>query len=178
MLRPRLLLVVYLCVLANAISSFVGGQSWTESGLYQASGFHAEDTGFFCLCTCNETKHGTFCSGGGINGRTGGIVARFLSAWYPGDQDRGQATRGTLVAYDTATPFTDECVVNGPNNAFSYVGSRPSNGGDAFVWRGQMEGVDCNTVGKCSTLCEGEDQFEIWRAGCDQERLRPQFDIG
>ena len=55
----------------SALSPFVGGQSWKESGLYEASGFHAQDTGFFCLCSCNVSDMGTFCDGGGVNGETG-----------------------------------------------------------------------------------------------------------
>ena len=166
-----LVVVAALCAyMASAeLSPFVGGQQWSETGLYAETGLES-DKGFFCLCTCNTTEHGTFCDGGGY--ANGAVRARFLAAFWEAEEANAMA-KGSLVATDTASDFLDQVVVtNDPQpGAFNYVGTRTGPG--AFVWRGSMEGVDCGTLNVCrENVCtSGEPQFEQWAAACERDAL-------
>merc|ERR1719199_994384 len=89
---------------ADEAAAFVGAQHWWESGWYSDTGLSKHYDGFFCLCQCAATDEGIFCRGGGVHPDLS-PVASFLGSF--SQEGRNGDWSGTLVAFNTSTPFTD-----------------------------------------------------------------------
>lgn len=147
-----------------AALAFVGSQHWNESGWYADSGLKKHYDGYFCLCGCNATDEGIFCSGAGVHADGKTMVAKFLGVF--SEEGDGKRYVGDLIAFNTSKPFTDHFTLNEPGGPANYTGISQSLGSKSFVWRGYMGGVDCNVRDKCALACQGKPQYEQWSKSC------------
>lgn len=83
----------YTSAQANA---FIGAQHWWESGYYADKGLSEHYDGYFCLCSCDATPEGIFCSGNGVT-PSGSKVADFLGVF--SESYGGEGWEGDLIAY-------------------------------------------------------------------------------
>jgi len=143
--------------------SFIGAQHWNESGWYADTGFKQHYDGYFCLCSCNNSEEGVFCSGAGMHPDGETQVAKFLGVF---SEDKTGGWVGDLVAYNNTNPFSDHFTMEQPGGASNYTGVSQSLGGASFVWRGYMSGVDCQFKDKCEVPCSGTPQFDEWVHSC------------
>jgi hypothetical protein len=60
-----------------------------------------------------------------------------------GAQEMDRHWTGSLVAFDTSTPFADSFSLERAGGPSNYTGVSQSAGPKSFVWRGYMSGVDC-----------------------------------
>ena len=150
---------------ANSLpaSLFVGAQHWNESGWYADSGFKQHYDGYFCLCSCNGSEEGVFCSGAGVHPDGTTKVADFLGVF---SEDRHGGWVGDLVAYNNTTPFSDHFTMDQPGGRANYTGVSQALGAQSFVWRGYMSGVDCAFKSKCASVCGAEEQYRTWEQQC------------
>eukprot|EP01064_Diplonema_japonicum_P032173 TRINITY_DN598_c3_g1_i1.p2 TRINITY_DN598_c3_g1~~TRINITY_DN598_c3_g1_i1.p2 ORF type:complete len:177 (+),score=28.90 TRINITY_DN598_c3_g1_i1:53-532(+) len=139
-------------------TAFVGAQQWNESGLYVDGGLKVSYSGFYCLCQCNTTQEGIFCQGGGLK-PTHSKVADFLAVY----SQTPSNWVGSVIAYNTDTPFTDAFTQTIPGGPANYTGTSP--GAAGFVWRGYMTGTDCRYKDDCAALCTTE-QYQAWYNSC------------
>lgn len=143
---------------------FVGAQHWNESGWYADGGFKKHYDGYFCLCECHDSLEGVFCSGAGVHPDGVTKVADFLGVF---NEQPGQPRwEGDLVAYNTTTPFSDHFTMNEAGGRANYTGVSQALGGQSFVWRGYMSGVDCAFKSKCESVCGTNDQYKAWASAC------------
>ena len=142
--------------------AFVGAQHWWESGVYAGTGEKAHYDGYYCLCSCNATAEGVFCSGAGIT-TTGSKVADFLGV-YNGVESG--SWEGRVVAYNTEKPFSDTFTQTRPGGPANYTGVSQALGPNSFVWRGYMLGVDCTYRFHCATTCNDAPQYHQWTSTC------------
>eukprot|EP00746_Dinoflagellata_sp_MGD_P091702 gnl/MRDRNA2_/MRDRNA2_36326_c0_seq1.p1 gnl/MRDRNA2_/MRDRNA2_36326_c0~~gnl/MRDRNA2_/MRDRNA2_36326_c0_seq1.p1 ORF type:complete len:196 (-),score=23.45 gnl/MRDRNA2_/MRDRNA2_36326_c0_seq1:223-810(-) len=156
-------------------TAFVGAQHWWESGWYSDTGLQKHYDGFFCLCSCASTEEGIFCKGGGVHPDLS-VVAQFLGVFSVDTQSKWT---GTLVAFNTTTPFTDTFSLIVPGGPANYTGashiSPDSNLPRSFVWRGYMDGVRCEHRSSCRGFCAaqkapvmGSSNFAEWDQECNQ----------
>ena len=89
-------------------------------------------------------------------------VADFLGVF---SEDR-EGYVGDLVAYNTTTPFSDHFSMKLPGGPANYTGISQALGGQSFVWRGYMSGVDCAFRKKCSSPCGDNKQYAAWADAC------------
>ena len=156
----------------------VGAQSWNESGWYADTGFKSGYSGFFCLCECNPSDEGIFCSGGGVH-EDKSVVANFLGVFAQDGMD-GTWT-GDMVAYQSTDHFEYSPYQNGKTPPFhdhftmkelggrsNYTGNSQSAGQQSFIWRGYMSGVDCHAAPYCNDFCAGpsNSQYHKWLDSC------------
>eukprot|EP01059_Diplonema_ambulator_P017245 TRINITY_DN29223_c0_g1_i1.p1 TRINITY_DN29223_c0_g1~~TRINITY_DN29223_c0_g1_i1.p1 ORF type:complete len:171 (+),score=40.59 TRINITY_DN29223_c0_g1_i1:28-513(+) len=139
--------------------AFIGAQHWNESGWYVDGGLKVGYSGFYCLCECNATAEGVFCKGGGLK-PDHSKVADFLAVY---SQTADLMWTGSVIAYNTPSPFTDTFRQRVPGGPANYTGTSP--GPSGFVWRGYMTGVDCTYKTDCGSLCT-TDQYKSWVANC------------
>jgi len=158
-------------------TAFVGAQRWNESGWYADKGFLESYYGYFCLCECHASPEGIFCRGGGVekDGKT--PVAKFLGVF----ANENDMWLGNVVAFNNTTPFADTFRLKIPGGPSNYTGVSQSLGGESFVWRGSMSGVDCNYLEKCEMMCHkssrnalsrdlpGNAQWEDWTKSCQPQ---------
>eukprot|EP01083_Nonionella_stella_P031577 86483_1 len=154
----------------------VGAQSWNESGWYADTGFKSGYNGYFCLCECNASNEGIFCSGGGVH-KDKSVVANFLGVFA---QDGIHNTwSGDLVAYQSndsmiyskyesgkTPPFHDHFVFKQLGGKSNYTGNSQAAMQQSFIWRGYMSGVDCHVASYCNTFCQGHTQYQQWHDSC------------
>jgi len=144
--------------------AFVGSQLWFESGLYADSGL-LEHGGHLCLCNCDATPEGVFCSGAGVSGSE--KVASFLGVFAVNDNHNPDKWEGDLIAYENTKPFADKFYIEeGPGSGSYYIGVSQSLEEKSFVWRGRMEGVSCEGKESCKGVCEGARMYEDWYDDC------------
>ncbi len=130
---------------------------------YAAGGFKQHYDGYFCLCTCNDSEEGVFCSGAGVHDDGVTKVADFLGVF---SEARQGGWEGDLIAFNTTSAFSDHFTMDEPGGRANYTGVSQSLNAASFVWRGYMSGVDCAFKGKCESVCGAEAQFRAWSDGC------------
>lgn len=164
-------------------TAFVGAQHWWESGWYSDTGLEKHYDGYFCLCQCAATAEGVFCRGGGVHtDLTKPPVATFLGSFSKEDSAKGHWT-GTLVAFNTSTPFVDTFRLKTPGGVANYTGARASASSRSFIWRGYMSGVKCEHRSFCRGFCkeqpaapQGAANIEAWDMKCNHS-YAPKTDI-
>merc|ERR1711957_885592 len=98
--------------------ALVGAQHWWESGWYSDTGLETHYDGVFCLCQCASSDEGIFCRGGGVHPDLS-PVASFLGSF--SQEGRNGDWSGTLVAFNTTTPFTDTFRFYKPGGPSNYT---------------------------------------------------------
>lgn len=132
--------------------------------MYASKGLVEHYDGYFCLCECDATDEGIFCSGAGIQNDNVTKVASFLGVF----EETETGWRGDLSAFDTDKPFRDSFTMSGPGGASNYTGVSQALGAESFVWRGYMSGVDCGFGHVCEGVCGDFDGFGKWMESCEK----------
>ena len=146
----------------STAAKFVGAQHWTESGLYANKGLSEHYDGYFCLCGCDATPEGVFCSGAGVQ-PNGAVVGKFLGVF---SETSTGSYEGDLVAFGSSTPFADRFTLEHPGGPANYTGVSQKLDNESFVWRGRMHGVSCSAANYCMDVCGGSEDFDNWVDGC------------